>query len=116
MTAVSSKSASLRPSSLYFQRRVPRSSSNPDLPSPSLSPEEELAFAANASLTAASKPAIHPFFQSFLISPMVDTSSNKVIGETAQGIIKDPAYSNKTSQQRKVSDQVFLNGKFYFNR
>lgn len=58
MTAVSSKSASLRPSSLYFQRRVPRSTSNPDLPSPSLSPEEELAFAANASLTAASKSSI----------------------------------------------------------
>lgn len=48
---------------------------------------------------------------------MIDTSSNKIIGETAQGIIKDPAYSNKTSQQRKVSDQVFfLNGKFYLNR
>jgi hypothetical protein len=44
---VSSKSASLRPSSLYFQRRVPRSTSNPDLPSPSLSPEDELALAAN---------------------------------------------------------------------
>lgn len=58
MSAVSSKSASLRPSSLYFQRRVPRSTSNPDLPSPSLSPEEELAFAANASLTAASKSSI----------------------------------------------------------
>jgi hypothetical protein len=47
MAAVSSKSASLRPSSLYFQRRVPRSTSNPDLPSPSLSPEDELALAAN---------------------------------------------------------------------
>ena len=50
MAAVSSKSASLRPSSLYFQRRVPRSTSNPDLPSPSLSPEDELALAANGGL------------------------------------------------------------------
>ncbi|CAF3539050.1 unnamed protein product [Rotaria sp. Silwood2] len=47
MTAVSSKSASLRPSSLYFQRRVPRSRSNPDLPSPSLSSEYEMVLAAN---------------------------------------------------------------------
>lgn len=53
MTAVSSKSASLRPSSLYFQRRVPRSTSNPDLPSPSLSPEEEMALAANGGLIPA---------------------------------------------------------------
>lgn len=42
LSAISSKSASLRPSSLYLQRRVPRSTSNPDLPSPTLSPEDEL--------------------------------------------------------------------------
>ncbi len=54
MAAVSSKSASLRPSSLYFQRRVPRSTSNPDLPSPSLSPEDELALAANGGLISTS--------------------------------------------------------------
>jgi hypothetical protein len=54
MTAISSKSASLRPSSLYFQRRVPRSTSNPDLPSPSLSPEDEMALAANSGLISTS--------------------------------------------------------------
>ena len=47
-----------------------------------------MALAANASLTAA------------------NTSSNKVIGETSQGIVKDPAYSNKTSQQRKVGQRI----------
>jgi hypothetical protein len=54
LTAVSSKSASLRPSSLYFQRRVPRSTSNPDLPSPSLSPEDEMLLAANGGLISTS--------------------------------------------------------------
>ena len=54
-TAISSKSASLRPSSLYFQRRLPRSTSNPDLPSPSLSPEDELALAASGALISPSK-------------------------------------------------------------
>ncbi|CAF4636939.1 unnamed protein product, partial [Rotaria sp. Silwood2] len=63
MSAVSSKSASLRSSSLYFQRRVPRSRSNTDLPSPSLSSEDEI------------------------------TSSKKPIGETSQGIVKDKLFN-----------------------
>ncbi|CAF0791221.1 unnamed protein product [Rotaria sordida] len=91
MTAVSSKSASLRPNSLYFQRRVPRSTSNPDLPSPSLSPEDEMALAAA---------------NGGFISP--NNSSGKQIGEISQGVIKDAAYSNKTSQQRKPLHEELL--------
>ncbi|CAF3642968.1 unnamed protein product [Adineta steineri] len=88
-SAISSKSASLRPSSLYFQRRVPRSTSNPDLPSPSLSPEDELAL-ANGSLIS------------------TGISSGKQANETSQGIIKDAAYSTKTAQQRKPLHEELL--------
>ena len=86
MSAISSKSASLRPSSLYFNRRVPRSTSNPDLPSPSLSPEDEMALAAaNGSLVSS------------------NISSGKQSVESGQGIVKDSAYASKAAQQRKVS-------------
>ena len=62
LTAISSKSASLRPSSLYLQRRVPRSTSNPDLPSPSLSPEDELAMAAAAAANTSSMGSYSIYF------------------------------------------------------
>ncbi|UJR34198.1 hypothetical protein I4U23_021604 [Adineta vaga] len=91
ISAISSKSASLRPSSLYFQRRVPRSTSNPDLPSPSLSPEDELALAAaNGNLISSG------------------ISSGKQSMDSAQGIVKDSAYSNKAAQQRKPLHEELL--------
>jgi hypothetical protein len=113
MTAVSSKSASLRPSSLYFQRRVPRSTSNPDLPSPSLSPEDEMALAANGGLISTGRFYFpHKFLEITLI---LGTSSGKPIVETSQGIVKDAAYSNKTPQQRKVKKmKFFLISRFEF--
>jgi hypothetical protein len=78
MTAISSKSASLRPSSLYFQRRVPRSTSNPDLPSPSLSPEDEMALAAaNAGLISSGIIKLYHIFFFSLYSRQYIRKTNK---------------------------------------
>ena len=105
LSAISSKSASLRPSSLYLQRRVPRSTSNPDLPSPSLSPEDEMALAAanggaipSSSFFRCDDRVVHR-----MLCTLLDGSSVKPMGETSQGIVKDAAYASKAVQQRKVS-------------
>ncbi len=44
----------------------------------------------------------HIIHMVFFLTLISGTSSGKPIGEPSQGIVKDGAYSNKTSQQRKV--------------
>ena len=107
ITAISSKSASLRPNSLHFQHRVPRSTSNPDLPSPSLSPEDEMTLTStNSSLMSTSMFSLCSIEFNFLFS-ILDTSSRKQIGDLSPN-----SHTNKTSQQRKVNklfnDRLFL--------
>ncbi len=62
-------------------------------------------------------PVCSLFLIYFLLLSILDTASNKSIGETSQGVVKDAAYSSKTAQQRKVRNEDLFpqNSRFYIS-
>ena len=103
LAAISSKSASLRPTSLYFQRRVPRSTSNPDLPSPSISPEEEIAAAGSTANTGSFHLNICFYFKILHLCLIIEEGLYIKSGNEPTLVnVKDGTNANKSTQQRKV--------------
>ncbi|CAF3113581.1 unnamed protein product [Rotaria sp. Silwood2] len=102
MTAVSSKSASLRSSSLYFQRRVPRSTVNPDLSSPSLSSEDESGTCSQWWFYFNKFISILPSI--FFVLLILVTSSEKPLGETSHGIVKNKLFDKSlpTTKSKQI--------------
>lgn len=83
------------------------------MPSPSLSPEDELAFTANngSFIPTSIVILLYIFFSNSI--QILGSSSGKQMNELSQVNVKDGTHSNKGSQQRKVI-KLFLGLTFLF--